>query len=131
MNSLNKLKKQHILKDHFSHIDDSLFALSLRVPKLSEMINNEISEVHFNVDKALERFADQKIYLGISNQQYALTSANNLANLLSDVLKNMQDQLNQMKMPGAGSCKKPGGSGESFQLSDIIKKQEGLMKKIG
>jgi len=126
-----KLKKQHILKDHFSHIDDSLFALSLRVPKLSEMINNEISEVHFNIDKALNRFADHKIYLGASNQQYALTSANNLANLLSDVLKSMQDQINKMKMPGMGSCEKPGGSGQSFQLSDIIKKQEGLMKKMG
>jgi len=126
-----KLKKQYILKDHFSHIDDSLFALSLRVPKLSEMINNEISEVHFNINKALDRFADQKIYLGVSNQQYALTSANNLANLLSDVLKNMQDQLNKIKRPGMGSCDKPGGSGQSFQLSDIIKKQEGLMKKMG
>jgi len=126
-----KLKKQYILKDHFSHIDDSLFALSLRVPKLSEMINNEISEVHFNINKSLERFADQKIYLGVSNQQYALTSANNLANLLSDVLKSMQDQLNKMKMPGSGSCSKPGGSGQSFQLSDIIKKQEGLMNKMG
>jgi len=126
-----KLKKQHILKEHFSHVDDSLFALSLRVPKLSEMINNEISDVHFNINKALDRFADQKIYLGVANQQYALTAANNLANLLSDVLKSMQDQLNQMKMPGMGSCDKPGGSGQSFQLSDIIKKQEGLMKKMG
>ena len=126
-----KLKKQHILKDHFSHVDDSLFALSLRIPKLSEMINTEISEVHFNINKALDRFADQKIYMGVSNQQYALTAANNLANLLSDVLKSMQDQLNQMSMPGMGSCSKPGGNGQSFQLSDIIKKQEGLMKKMG
>jgi len=126
-----KLKKQHVLKEHFSHVDDSLFALSLRVPKLSEMINNEISEVHFNINKALDRFADQKIYMGVANQQYALTAANNLANLLSDVLISMQDQLNQMKMPGMGSCDKPGGSGQSFQLSDIIKKQEGLMKKMG
>jgi len=126
-----KLKKQYILKDHFSHIDDSLFALSLRVPKLSEIINNEITEVHFNINKSLERFADQKIYLGVSNQQYALTSANNLANLLGNVLQNMQDQLNQQGKPGSGSCKKPGGSGESFQLSDIIKKQGDLMKKMG
>ena len=125
-----KLKKQYILKDYFNHIDDSLFVLSLRVPKLSEIINNELSEVHFNINKSIDRFTDQKIYLGLSNQQYAITSANNLANLLSDVLKNMQDQLNQMKMSGSGSCNKPGGSGQSFQLSDIIKKQDGLLKKM-
>ena len=94
----NKLKEQYVLKNHFSHVDDSLFALSLRVPKLSEIINKEISDVHFNIDKALNRFSDQKIYLGVSNQQYALTAANNLANLLSDVLKNMQKEIKKSKM---------------------------------
>lgn len=126
----NKLKQQHVLKEHFSHIDDSLFALSLRVPKISDVIMKELTEVHFNIDKALERFADQKIYLGVSNQQYALTSANNLANLLGDILKSMQDQLQQQGQPGAGQCDKPGGSGSEFQLSDIIKKQESLIKKM-
>ncbi len=125
-----KLKKQYILKDHFAHIDDSLFALSLRVPKLSDVINNEISDVYFNINKALERFADQKIYMGISNQQYALTASNNLANLLSDILKNMQEQLNQQNQPGAGQCNKPGGQGKGFQLSDIIKKQGELNNKM-
>jgi hypothetical protein len=128
----NKLKEQHVLKTHFNHIDDSLFALSLRVPKISDVIMNELTEVHFNLDKALERFADQKIYLGVSNQQYALTSANNLANLLGDILKSMQDQLKQQQgQPGSGQCDKPGGTGSGFQLSDIIKKQESLIKKIG
>ncbi|MGB0973696.1 MAG: hypothetical protein ACPGU9_01780 [Flavobacteriaceae bacterium] len=126
----NKLKQQHVLKEHFKHIDDSLFALSLRVPKISETILNELSEAHFNIDKSLERFADQKIYLGVSNQQYALTSANNLANLLGDILKSMQDQLQQQSQPGAGQCQKPGGSGSEFQLSDIIKKQDNLIKKM-
>ena len=126
----SKLKQQHVLKEHFSHIDDSLFALSLRVPKISDVIMKELTEVHFNIDKALVRFADQKIYLGVSNQQYALTSANNLANLLGDILKSMQDQLQQQSQPGAGQCDKPGGSGSEFQLSDIIKKQESLMKKM-
>jgi hypothetical protein len=126
----NKLKEQYVLKEHFSHIDDSLFALSLRVPKISDVIMKELTEVHFNIDKALKRFADQKIYLGVSNQQYALTSANNLANLLGDILKTMQDQLQQQGQPGAGQCDKPGGSGSEFQLSDIIKKQESLIKKM-
>jgi hypothetical protein len=126
-----KLKYQYTLKDHFNHIDDSLFVLSLRIPKLSENINLEISNVHSNLNKSLERFADQKIYLGVSNQQYALTAANNLANLLSSVLQSLQNDLNKMKIPGAGSCTKPGGNSPSFQLSDIIKKQGELNKKMG
>ena len=128
-NFAKKLKQQQVLKQHFSHIDDSLFALSLRVPKISNIIMKELTEVHFNIDKALERFSDQNIYLAVSNQQYALTSANNLANLLGDILKSMQDQL-QQGQPGSGQCNKPGGTGSEFQLSDIIKKQEGLIKKM-
>ena len=49
----------------------------------NHIIMKELTEVHFNIDKALERFSDHNIYLAVSNQQYALTSANNLANLLA------------------------------------------------
>jgi len=122
-----KLKKQHVLKDNFKHIDDSLFALSLRQPKLSEMINKEVTDVHFNINKALARFADVKTYLGVTNQQYALTAANNLANFLSTVLDAME---NAAKSTGMGSCDKPGGKGESFSLPDIIQKQEELLGKM-
>lgn len=121
-----KLKEQYILKDHFKHVDDSLFALSLRLPQISELITKEVTDVHFNIDKSLERFSDQKIYLGIANQQYALTAANNLANYLGEILNSMQNQMNMPSM--GGQCDKPGGEG--FQLPDIIKKQEELMQQM-
>jgi hypothetical protein len=74
------LKKQKSLRENFEHIDDSLFALSLRQPKLSETVNKEITEVYFNVDKALDQFAEGRLYQGVSNQQFTVTAANNLAN---------------------------------------------------
>jgi len=53
--SFNKnLKIQQDLKQQFKHVDDSLFAMSLRNPKLEEGITKEIGEVHYNVDKAIE-----------------------------------------------------------------------------
>jgi hypothetical protein len=129
-NFSNRLKKQYTLKEHFNHIDDSLFSLSLRNPKLSNLITAEINSIHFNIDKSLSRFSDQKTYLGISNQQYALTSTNNLANLLSKVLQSIQDDLNSMNMPGNASSSKSGNNSEGFQLSDIIKKQDEILNKI-
>ncbi len=120
-----KLKKQQQLKTHFKHIDDSLFALSLRQPKISEIINKEITEVHFNINKSLIRFADLKFQSGATNQQYALTAANNLANLLSTILNALQ---NQSESIGKGSCDKPGG--KSFSLPDIIEKQEKLLSEM-
>ena len=119
-----KIKKQFGLLENFEHIDDSLFALSLRQPMIGEKVNKEITEVHFNLKKALERFSDNKIYLGKSNQQYALTASNNLADMLSNMLNAMQ---NAMQMPSSGKGK---GKGKGFQLPDIIQQQEELIKQM-
>ena len=78
-NYAKNLIKQQNLREHFEHVDDSLFALSLRQPKLSEQINKEITEVYFNIDKALAQFSENRLFQGTSAQQYAVTSANTLA----------------------------------------------------
>ena len=116
------LKKQHTLKEHFSHIDDSLFSLSLRQPKISEYVNKEITEVFYNIDKSLGQFSENRIYQGVSNQQYTITSANNLADFLSNALNSMQ-----MQASGQGK----GGQGKPEQgLPDIIMSQEDLNKQM-
>jgi hypothetical protein len=125
---LNKvLKKQQDLKQQFKHVDDSLFAVSTRNPRISELILKELSDVHYNLDKTLESLADNNIAKGASHQQYTLTAANRLA----DFLSNVQSQMN-MDMQGQGQGKpKPGkGQGSGMQLPDIIKKQEGLGEKM-
>lgn len=125
---LNKvLKKQQDLKLQFKHVDDSLFAVALRNPKITETILNEVGEIHYNLDKTLETLADNNIQKGASHQQYVLTSANRLA----DYLSNVQSEMN-LEMQGQGSGKgkpKPGG-GKGMQLPDIIKQQEGLGEKM-
>lgn len=114
------LKKQQILKEHFEHIDDSLFALSLRQPKLSESVNKEISEVYFNIDKAMGLLAENELYQGIGAQQFAVTAANNLADFLSNILDNMQESLSMSPGKGQGN----------MQLPDIIMSQEQLQKML-
>lgn len=117
-----KLKEQIKLKEHFEHIDDSLYALSLRMVKLSSKIQEDLSAAHYNLDKSLENIAENRIRQGMSNQQYTMTAANNLADLLSNMLENLQNQ-----KPGSGKGK--GKEGE-LSLPDVIKKQQGMMKKM-
>lgn len=126
--SYNKnLKTQQDLKQQFKHVDDSLFAMSLRNPKIAEEVTKEIGNVQYNVDKAIENLAEANVPKGNSHQQYAVTSSNKLADFLSDILNGMQ-----MQMSGSGAGKpKPGqGQGKGMQLPDIIKKQEGLGEKM-
>ncbi|WP_201741442.1 DUF4175 family protein [Sinomicrobium soli] len=114
------IHEQHNLKEMFTHIDDSLFALSLRRPELSEQVNKELTEAHFNIDASLEQLAENEVYRAVASQQYSFTAANNLAALLGEVLDNLQQNMSM----GSGS-----GSGE-MQLPDIIQGQEELNEQM-
>ena len=119
------IKIQQNLKQQFRHVDDSLFAMSLRNPKIGEDVTKEIGNVQYNMDKAIEVLTDVQIPKGVSHQQYAVSSANKLADFLSDLLNNMQMQ---MSKPGSGKPKP--GDGKGMQLPDIIQKQKGLADKM-
>ena len=116
------LRNQNSLREHFKHVDDSLFALSLRQPKLSETVNKEITEVYFNIDKTLSQLAENSLDQGISHQQFTITAVNNLADFLSDVLDNMEEQLNPSPGKGKGDL--------DIQLQDIIMSQDELNKMM-
>ncbi len=116
------VRKQNTLRTLFEHVDDSLFALSLRRAELSEFVNEQIADVYYNIDKSLESIAENQMYQGVSYQKYVLNASNNLADFLADILDNMQ----QSMQSGSGS----GSSQEGFQLPDIIKGQGELKEKM-
>lgn len=126
-----KLNVQNDLKINFEHIDDSIFALSLRQPLISSQITNSLTEIQYNIDKSLERLAQNEVRQGIGNQQYIITGSNDLAVLLSDILGNMQMQMAMSMGAGGGKGKPmPGAGSGDFQLPDIIEKQGELGKKM-
>ena len=124
------LRKQSNLREHFEHIDDSLFALSLRQPKLSENINSKITDVFFYIDKSMEELSENLLYKGVASQQYTMTSANDLASFLSDVLDNMESEMNPGSGQGSGKGDSSGGGSGGMQLPDIIMSQEELNKQM-
>ncbi|PQJ76777.1 hypothetical protein BTO16_12925 [Polaribacter glomeratus] len=117
------LKKQNEIKKYFEHIDDSLYVLAMRLPKISTKIQDDLASVHYNLDQSLDNFSENLFPQGISNQRYVMTSTNNLADYLSNILSSMKNNMS-MKM---GKGKK---GGEGFSLPDLIKKQEGLSEKM-
>jgi hypothetical protein len=116
------LKEQNDIRKYFEHIDDSLYVLSMRLPKISAKIQEDLSMVHYNLEQSLENFSENRFNLGISNQRYVMTGTNNLADYLSTMLNSMKNA--SMKM-GKGK-----GKGSGFSLPDIIKKQGELSEKM-
>jgi len=120
----SKLRRQADLRENFKHVDDSLYALAMRTPMIQESVNNKITDINFNIEKSLERLAENEVRLGTSNQQYTMMYANELSNMLDKALDQMQNQ-----MQGAGQPK-PGSGKPGEQLSDIIKSHKELKKQM-
>jgi hypothetical protein len=120
-------KDQKKLKDDAKMVEDSLFALSKRVPQLEGIVNREMSAINQNMAKAIENMAERQSGPASSNQQYVMTALNNLALLLDEALQQMQQQMAN-QMPGTGNCQKPGGKGSSPAKSKEM--QDALGKKL-
>lgn len=117
-----KLKRQNVLREHFSHIDDSLYSLALKNPLINEKITENLTNIEFDIGKSLERLSENQLPQALASQQYVITGANNLAYLLSNILSSLQQMMNPQM--GQGS-----GKGE-FQLPDIIQQQEQLEQQM-
>jgi len=137
---INIPKQQNKLKDDSKIIEDSLLALSKRVPQISSMVNREISSIHLNMDKTVKALAERNSGESLMRMQGTMNSVNVLALLLNESLEQMQKQMqDQMKSKSqkSGKCKKPGsGSGKNpsskgqTSSESLRKMQERLNKQL-
>ncbi len=131
-------REQFSLREQMDPMKDSLEALSRRVWQIQAPVQKEIKELEEQYKATLERMTQRDIAGAKGRQQYTMTAANNLANLLSELLQQATEQ-KASKMPGNQQCKKPkpGGSGMSRlrsmqkKLSDQMQEQQGKSKGPG
>ncbi|MEK6614663.1 MAG: DUF4175 family protein [Bacteroidota bacterium] len=126
-------QQQKKLKDDAKMIEDSLFALSKRQPRIQSVVNREISAINNNMEKSIELMGKRETHFTpdiSSRQQFSMTSINNLALMLNESLNQMQSNC---KKSGActkpGSCKKP-GHGKKPSAASMKKAQEQIKKQM-
>ena len=130
---LKIIQQQKDLKDDFTVVNDSLFSLSKRQMMIQPFVLKETTRINSSFDQSLESLELRNINIAKSKQQYIMTSVNNLSLLLSEILKQMENQQN-MQMPGKGksSCSKPGSGSPSMktmrQLQEQLNKQMEQLK---
>ncbi|WP_276091351.1 DUF4175 family protein [Pedobacter sp. JY14-1] len=96
------VQKQRNIKDNMKTIGDSLYALSRRVPQIESSVNEEMQKINFNIDKSLENLGERNTLLANRNQQYAMTSINNLSLMLNEALEQLQKNMKNAKSGGKG-----------------------------
>ncbi|MBP9180305.1 MAG: hypothetical protein KBG24_07410, partial [Bacteroidia bacterium] len=121
-------QRQKEIRDNARMIEDSLYALSKRVPQIRSYINRELGQVNYNMDKALKGFSDREVGETRKRQQFVMTSVNNIAVMMSEILKQMQQDMNSnASASGSGKGKKKSKKpGNSQSLSELMKMQQQL-----
>lgn len=124
--------QRKVMDDH-QVVKDSLLALAERVPNVGSLIDQELKVVGSNFKSLSPNMHDRKLREIAINQQFAMTSYNNLALMLNEALQNMQAQMNQ-EGEGGGSCDNPGGKGKKpsdgmGNMKEQLKKQLEQMQK--
>jgi hypothetical protein len=124
-------QKQKDVKDNLKTAEDSLYSLSRRIAQIQSTVNKEITGINGQIDQALENLGERKTPEALRNQQFAMTSMNNLALLLSEALDQLQKQQNKS---GKGKGKQPSLSQLSKmqqQLNQNMQKARDQMQKMG
>lgn len=126
-------QEQLKLQDDAKVIEDSLYALSKRVLQIETFVTREMGNMKGYMNDAVRLIKERKLQMTASKQQFAMSSMNNLALLLSDVLKQMQQ--NQQNMAsGSGKGKKKGkgkdqGKSMGESQKDLNQKMQQAMQK--
>lgn len=112
-------KRQRAALDGMKIVEDSLFALSKRVVQIQSIINKEVNDVNLSMERSIRAMTERKSGMVSRQQQLSMTSINNLALLLDEVI----DQIQQQMMQNSGQCSKPGNSKPSSSSMQGMQKQ--------
>jgi hypothetical protein len=88
-------KQQKDARTASLNIEDSLIALAKRQPMVSSYVIKETGSLVHQMESAIQSLSERLTPKATTHQQYAMTHANNLAVFLTEVLKQMQEQMNQ------------------------------------
>jgi hypothetical protein len=127
------VQKQRAIKDNMKTIADSLFSLSKRVPQIETAVNEEMQKINFNIDKGLENLGERNTAAANKNQQYTMTSINNLSLMLNEALDQLQNMMKNSKGGGKGKKKQSMQQLQQMQqqLNNSMQKAREQMQKGG
>ena len=118
-------QQQLKISDDAKIVEDSLYVLATRVLQIEGFVTEEVTKMKNNIDDALRLIKERKNPQAAAKQQFSMTSMNNLALMLSDTFKQMQQQM-AAAMPGSGK----GGKNGKAPSEGLGKQQQDINKKI-
>ena len=116
-------QEQLALKEDSKIVNDSLLSLASRVMAISSFITRELNEMNQHMDASIEAIRERKKSDAAVSQQLTMTSVNNLALMLDNVMRQMQENMASSMgkgQPKDGDEQVPGLSEMQKQLNEQI-----------
>ncbi|MCK9421092.1 MAG: hypothetical protein M0Q38_00650 [Bacteroidales bacterium] len=126
------VESQKEMSDKLRGVEDSLNAIAKRQIIIQPIITREVASINQNILSALESMNNRTPSNAVSQQQFAMTSINNLALLLNESLEKMNQQMS-MSMMGKGkkkSCQKPSNSSGKGSMKNLKSMQQKLGEQL-
>jgi len=121
---LNQNQKK--IEQQSTIVKDSLYALAMRTPHITSMVNNELLNLEVNLKKASNEMEEALFSNARVSQMFVITSANNLALMLNEALENLEKMMANAE-PGDQQCENPGNGKPGMNMmkksSENIKRQ--------
>ncbi|HEX8326861.1 MAG TPA: DUF4175 family protein [Hymenobacter sp.] len=130
---------QRKLRDDAKIIQDSLYALAKKEPKIQSFVTREVGEMNGRMDESLTHIQQRDLNRATASEQQAMTSMNNLALMLQGSLDQMQQEQQAGKGQPQDGKGKPGkkkgkgkgqGQGGKPGPGDMGKMQQQLNEQI-
>ncbi len=124
-------QKQLNIKDDAKIIEDSLISLSERVFQIQSFVTREVGDMNKNIDDAVDAIKERKKDIAVGKQQYAMTSMNNLALMLDDVMTQMQQAMADMMGTSKNKENMPGQAPSMSELQQQLNQQIQQLQQSG
>ncbi len=121
-------QRQKKILDESKIVKDSLYALAMRTPQITSMVNNELLAMELNLNKANQQMQEALFAKARVSQLFVVTAINNLALMLNESLEKIEEQMANAK-PGDQECENPGGKGKSG-LSSMKESSESIKQQL-
>jgi hypothetical protein len=131
------IQEQKKIKDDFGMIEDSLYKLASRQNVVKKMIFEEVEKINGYTKRSISFLAERQVPNAIPQEQFAMTSFNNLALMISESLRKMNendddddsDSDQSCDNPKKGKKKKPASAKKLAEMQQELNQQLENLKK--
>lgn len=119
------------IKEKCKTVEDSLNVIARKQIFIQPVISRELRMINEHISMAIDALDNRNMQNVTANQQYTMTSMNNLAILLDEAIRQMENQMNSnMMSKGKNACKNPQQKGGQAKMKGMREMQQQIGRQL-